>query len=230
MGAWIGVAIFSISPCIFSNQLTVNGYVSAAEKLSAKSEPAKLKARLAEINAQIKEAPTAKLYAYKANLLEFLKDNNGAVEAISSAIKLNPRESRYFYYRSVIYRRMFLNEKALKDLEVTMNLGDKSKDLFIDRALVKAAINDNIGALADAKIALKYFPDSSGAWYAKGCAERSLGKPDDSIKSLSKSIYLNAKSHEAFVERALAYKQNGLIEQANEDFKKAKVLGWDGKL
>lgn len=230
MGAWIGLAIFSCSTIDGSKNITDIGCVFAAEKLSAKSDPAKLKAKLAEINVRIKEEPSAALYAYKANLLDYLKDTKGAVESISSAIKLNPKESRYFYYRSVIYRRMYKNAEALTDLDKTIELGDKSTDLYIDRALIKAALNDNEGAVADAKIALKFHPNSSGAWYAKGCGERSLGKSGDSIRSLTRSIQLNPDSAGAFVERALAYKESGLIKESNLDFKKARKLGWDGKL
>lgn len=230
MGAWIGLAIFSCSTIDGSKNITDIGCVFAAEKLSAKSDPAKLKAKLAEINVRIKEEPSAALYAYKANLLDYLKDTKGSIEAITHAIKLNPKESRYFYYRSLQYRLLSLNPKALADLDRAYVLGDHSADIFKDRALIKITIDDNAGALEDAKTALKYDSNSSGTWYAKGCAERSLGKLGESIISLSKSIQLDPKSHSAYVERALAEKEAGKVNDANQDFKKAKQLGWDGKL
>lgn len=230
MGAWIGLAIFSCSTIDGSKNITDIGCVFAAEKLSAKSDPAKLKAKLAEINVRIKEEPSAALYAYKANLLDYLKDTKGSIEAISHAIKLNPKESRYFYYRSLQYRLHSMPDKALADLEKAYNLGDHSADIFKDRALIKITIDDNAGAMEDAKTALKYDSNSSGTWYAKGCAERSLGKLEESIRSLSKSIQLNPNLYETYVERAFARKEFGLIKEANQDFSKARKLGWSKKL
>ncbi len=230
IGFLTAVAFWSFPSTISSQNTTDNGSVLAAEKLSAKSDPAKLRARLTEINVQIKEEPSAKLYAAKANLLEWLKDTKGALESITQSIELAPSESKYFYYRSVIYRRLFLNKKALDDLNKTYALGDHGVDILIDKALVKACINDNAGALKDSIEAIKRGANTSGVWFAKGCAERSLGKLDDSVVSLTKSILLAPRSAEGYVERALTYKQLGRIKESALDFKKARELGWDGKV
>ena len=200
------------------------GSVYAEEKLSASSPPAKLKAKLAEIDKKIDETPSAKLYAAKANVLAFLDENEKAIAAINKAIQLSPHEGKYHAYRGLLYASSGNKEETIKSIEKAKSYGITDPDYIGILALAQAGKADSKNALRNAEEALKLDPKNFSALYARGRVRAHLMQHRKAIDDFSLAIKQKDHLPEIYMERAAEWAKLGKKEKAEADSSLAKNL------
>lgn len=200
------------------------GSLHAEEQLSADSPPAKLKAKLAEIDKRINEAPSAKLYAAKANVLAFLNDYQRALQAINKAINLSPNTGKYYAYRGLILSILGDTNKTIEDIEKAKSLGYVDSDYLGVLALAQTDKNDYSNALLNAEAALKEDRNNFSALYARGKVRIFQKKFSNALNDLNLAIQSEKRYPGVFEERAFVWEKLGNKKNASADKASAEKL------
>ena len=127
-----------------------------------------------------------------AKLRSPTKDVKGAIDDFTEAIRINPKDSLNYRYRSWA-------KKALGDLVGTLSDQDKeiefdpdpNSNLFIKRAYVKKELNDILGALADYDKAIEIEPQNSYLYVYRGEFKVQQNDFISAITDFDKIIKLN---------------------------------------
>ena len=193
------------------------GSVHAEEQLSADSPPAKLKAKLAEIDKRINETPSAKLYAAKANVLVFMGDHTKALKEINEAIKLSPHTGKYYAYRGLIYSNFGNTNETIKNIEKAKSLNYSDPDYLGILALAQTDKEEYPKALRNAEAALNEDKTNFPALYARGRVRISQKNFTSALKDFTLAIQSQPKLPELYKERALAWEKLGNKKNAEAD-------------
>ena len=193
------------------------GSVYAEEKLSASSPPAKLKAKLAEIDKRIDETPSAKLYAAKANVLVFLRSYSKALISINKSIQLSPNTGKYYGYRGLIYSALGDVENTINDLEKAKSLGCSDSDYLGLLALAQGEKRDFKNALKNAETALKLDPNDCSALHARGLVYKERKDFQKALKDFNSAIENNKQLAEVYRDRAVVWERLGNKKNAQSD-------------
>lgn len=193
------------------------GSTFAEEQLSANSDPAKLKAKLAEIDKRINESPSAKLYAAKANVLVFLNLYSKALESINKAIQSSPNTGKYYGYRGLIYSALGDVGNTIKDLEMAKSLGCSDSDYLGLLALAQVEKHDFKNALINAESSLKLNPKDCSALHARGLIYKEQKNYPKALEDFNKAIKQNNRLAEVYKDRALIWEKLGREKNAQSD-------------
>lgn len=200
------------------------GSTFAEEQLSANSDPAKLKAKLAEIDKRINESPSAKLYAAKANVLAFLNDEKNAIAAISKAIILSPHNGNYYAYRGLLHGCLGNADDTIRDIEKAKSYGVSDPDYLGMLALAQAGKLDNKKALENAEKALKQDPKNFSALHALGRIHTNLKKYQKAVNDFTLAIEQKNHIPEIYLERSAAWAKLGNKVNSDADKRLAEKL------
>ncbi|HBB33418.1 MAG TPA: hypothetical protein DC064_16845 [Cyanobacteria bacterium UBA9273] len=145
------------------------------------------------------------------------EDYEGAVEAFTQVLKMNPQDAEAYYNRGLALAQLEEYEKAIADYSKVLELNPDDLEAYDNRALARARLQDYLGAIADYTQVLERKPDDAEAYYNRGLSHAQLeGSEQDAIKDLEKAAELFAKagqtteSEEALsiVEKLQQYKNN----------------------
>jgi len=221
----LAAGLFFLPVMTFSQSATDIGSLRAEEQLSGKSDPAKLRAKLAEIDARIKKEPTsAKLYAAKANVLVFLKDDTKALSAINKAIELSPNTGKYYAYKGLIYSTQGDAPETIKCIEKAKILGVSDPAYLGVLALAQAGTQDNKNAIKNAEAALKLDPTTFSAFYARGRVHANRKEYTKALNDFNLAIKQKDYLPEIFIERAAIWSKLGNKMNAESDKAYAEKL------
>lgn len=224
------VVEFFISPItIFLNFPNYVGSAFAEESLSAESAPSKLKAKLSEINKRIKESPSAKLYAAKANVLAFLNEDKNAMQAINKAIELSPHEVKYHAYKGLLYASIGDADETIKSIEKAKSYGVPNPTYLGILALAQAGKFDNKNALQNAELALRVDPKNFSALHALGRIHTNQKKYHQAVKDFTLAIQQKNQIPEIYLERSAAWAKLGNKINSDADKRIAEKLKLQGK-
>lgn len=209
--------------------LVLTIFIAAApaecKQLSADSDPADLRAYIERVNRM--ERPTAEQLFAQAKVLMWLKEYNRAQAAANRVIRLSPKDGKAYAFRGTLSRLLRKNSAALDDMNRAEQLGYREPQLYEERMLAKLALKDFKGANADAEQCLLHEPNQSEAFFVKGAAACELGRKEEGVKYLTKSIELNPSDADAFYIRGIEFRKMGRMKEAEADLAKAKSLGRD---
>ncbi len=208
----------------FSGTPTDIGSIRAEEQLSADSPPAKLKAKLAEIDKAIDTSPSAKAYAAKANVLAFRGEMAKALSAINKAIQLSPNTGKYYAYRGLILSMLGHTNKTISDIEKAKSLGYVDSDYLGVLALAQTDKKDYPNALLNAEASLKEDKNNFSALYARGKVRISQKKFSHALKDLTLAIQSEKRYPGVYEERAFVWEKLGNKKNASADRATAEKL------
>lgn len=200
------------------------GSAYAEEKLSANSDPAKLKAKLAEIEKRINESPSAKLYAAKANVLVFLNLYSSALVSINKSIQLSPKTGKYYGYRGLIHSALGDVEDTISDLEKAKSLGCSDSDYLGLLALAQAEKRDFKNALKNAESSLELDPKDCSALHARGLVFKEQKNYQKALQDFNSAIEQNNRLAEVYKDRAFIWEKLGNKKNAQADRLSAQNL------
>jgi tetratricopeptide (TPR) repeat protein len=100
------------------------------------------------------------------------------------------------------------NVQALIDYTAALTLKPSLFKAYINRALVRGALQDFPGAQADLNLALRLQPNNPEAFLNRGVILASLNRPQDAISDFNRAIRLKPDYADAYRNRGIA---NGLL-------------------
>lgn len=208
----------------FSGNLTNFGSLHAEEQLSGHSDPAKLKAKLVEIDERIRETPSAKLYAAKANVLVFMHKPAKALVAMDKSIQLAPNTGKYYAYRGLIHSALGDVNKTIKDIERAKSMGCSDSDYLGLLALAQSENQDFENALKNAELALIADPKDYSALHARGRVRKHQKDYKKALDDFTLALKQNGNLPELYKDRALVWEKLGNKKNALSDRTSAQKL------
>ena len=135
-----------------------------------------------------------------------------AQEALDlGANNLNKNNSKFYFLKGRVYQELKLNHQAFEAYTQSIFLKKENYKAFINRAMIRGALQDFNGALEDLKEANKIKPNKSQYYLNLGIVYGSLNKPVNSIESFLKAINIDKNFHDAYNNLGITYyHQNNL--------------------
>jgi len=174
---------------------------------------------------------TLDAHKYYLKGLRILKENPDDVggEAIKSYRKANKLRP-YFYWEAYYWIGLytyFNDKKAINEIDIAIEIKPQDSKLYSLRAMIKSHWNDKKGALEDINWALIFNPENPELFIQRALILKNQFKLFEEAKSdCNRAIELNEFYARAFYERALINIELDLKNEACDDFKKAKQLGY----
>jgi tetratricopeptide (TPR) repeat protein len=122
-------------------------------------------------------------------------DYQGAVEAFTKLLELNPKDGEAYYNRGLALAQLEQYEKAIADYGKVLELDPNDVEAYDNRAFARAQLEDYVGAIADYSQVLQRKADDAEAYYNRGLSHAQLeGSEEEAIKDLQKAAELFAKA------------------------------------
>lgn len=175
---------------------------------------------------QIQNATAAPL-AIKNQARQNLKLGNSqqAIDLLNRNSNLAGADSEYYFLKGRAFQDLRRNTDALANYSIAIYLNPKFVNAFINRGLVRGALQDVNGALIDLDQALLLQPNNTAALLNRGVTYGGLNKPSLAIQDFNKAIQINPNYADAFRNRGLTKHLLGDKDGACDDWYKSKNLG-----
>ena len=170
---------------------------------------------------------TAAPVAIKNQARQNLKLGNSqqAIDLLNSNSNLAGADSEYYFLKARAYQDLRRNTDALANYSIAIYLNPKFVNAFINRGLVRGALQDVNGALIDLDRALLLQPNNTAALLNRGVTYGGLNKPSLAIQDFNRAIQINPNYPDAYRNRGLTKHLLGDKDGACDDWYKSKNLG-----
>jgi tetratricopeptide (TPR) repeat protein len=198
--------------------------VSDLEKAWARYKKRDFEKALALFEDILEENDNAEALFGKACCLIRCDEHEEAIKDLNTLLKKNPKDSRYWHARSMVYGAEEKLKDAIKDLEKVLELASESVEAhcdlggayLLDGDFTKA--NDSFDTCIDID---RTCPD---AWFGKGMVALEKKEPKRAIEYLNAAIKIDGKYLLAFLARAEAYIMSNQKKEGLRDLRKALSL------
>ncbi|MBP8984479.1 MAG: tetratricopeptide repeat protein [Syntrophobacterales bacterium] len=143
---------------------------------------------------------------------------DGAIEAFTKAIELNPKYAKAYRNRGITYASLGNYRQAIKELDKAIELDPKNALAYVSRGLTYASLGNYKRAIEDYDRAIELDPKAVVAYVSRGIAYAKLGNYRQAIEDYDRAIELDPKAAVAYFNRGIAYAKLGNYRQAIEDF------------
>ncbi len=219
-GFLISILLASLATVIAVNHASV----SAEDRLTPHSEPAKFQAKLDELNKLIEKSPCSLDYAARSNLYVIWHKPVEAFASINKAIELDSKDASYYAYRGLINLKLSKDDNAIADIQKAHSMGHKNSKTLGYLSFLQMQKKNFLDAKVNAVEALKKNPNNYTALFVKGSIENIDGKYQQAVEDLSSAIGVRADVPDFFTERAKSWQNLGQSIKASDDLAKAKKL------
>ncbi|MFT4033111.1 MAG: tetratricopeptide repeat protein [Siphonobacter sp.] len=144
-----------------------------------------------------------------------------AIYFYSEAIKKKPEFPEALTNRGLAYIEEGKTDKALEDLDKSLQINNKLGSTYQVRGQLYTALNDFNKARTDLEQAVKIVPDSSTAWALLGNAQYMTGQEDLSFHSFTKAQELKPGNYLTYALRGWVYVLQKKYELARKDFEQS---------
>lgn len=163
-------------------------------------------------------------YYTRGYIYRQLQDYEAAERDFTSALVHAPENHTYKLLRADVRAEMEHYNEALEDIDYLMRHEPKSASLHFEKGVIELAQKDTLSALNSFQQATNLEPYNSGNWSALGMLNLLIGKEDEAIIDLSKSISLGSKWAGDYVNRSILYHRRNNFRGALDDLDKAIQL------
>ena len=146
---------------------------------------------------------------------------DGAIEAYSLAVELNPRDTDAYNNRGVAYNSKGEYGFAIKDFNQAIQLNPGDAAAYNNRGTVYVDKDEVELAIKDFNHAIRRNPNEDKPYNNRGIAYHKLGEYDLAIKDFNAAIELRADDANAYYNRGNAYCDRGNYDRAIKDFNTA---------
>ena len=150
---------------------------------------------------------------------------NDAIDALSKAIELNPKEGLSYELRGVAYFALGNYKQAIADYNEAIKLDPKFARTYYGRGITYNALGNYKQAIADYNKAIKLDPKFAMAYGGRGLTYYDLGNYKQAIDDLDKALEQKSEFNALYYYfRGCAYGALGNYNMAIEDFNTAIKL------
>jgi tetratricopeptide (TPR) repeat protein len=144
-----------------------------------------------------------------------------AVEYLSRAIKLNPKDAECYYNRGNVLQELRRFEESLNSYDHAIELKENFAECYYNRGSVLQELQRFDEALISYDKAILFRSDYSKAYNSRGNILKIQNCFNESLISYSKAIQLNPTFVEAFINRGNVLQELGRIDEALVNFDQA---------
>ena len=120
-------------------------------------------------------------------------DRQGAIEAFSQAIELNPNYVEAYYNRGRVRYVLGDHKGAIADYNEALRINPSDSKAYYNRGVTRSRLGDNKGAIADFNEALRINPKYAKAYNVRGYVRAELGDKQGAIQDFQKAADLFQK-------------------------------------
>ena len=150
---------------------------------------------------QVAQALTAEDYLLKGVDKGNRKDNRGAIQDYTQAIKINPKYAEAYYSRGTARGELKDYQGAINDFNQALKINPKYAEAYNNRGAVRGDLKDYQGAIQDSTQAIKINPKLAQAYNNRGVARRQLKDYQGAIQDFTQAIKINPKLAQAYSNR-----------------------------
>lgn len=163
-------------------------------------------------------------------VLRHLKKYQEAVNCYSKALEISPKNSIFWNNRGESLYQMEKFADALADLNASLNLDQKNYLAIYNKGVVLSRLNRYEEALDCYNRSIVENPYYVSAWNNKGVALAEKGRYKDAVICFKNAIALNQSFAEAWANSGIALKALGSETEAENDFFKSRILGYNNTM
>lgn len=142
----------------------------------------------------------------------------------SYEIKLFPDVSLAYYSRGLAYYKLNNYQKALEDLNKTIEIDPQYMNVYYDRGVVYQDVGNYREAMNNYSKAIEINPQFDKAYNNRGNVSLQLGDYPHAIEDFNQAIKLNADIPDYYYNRGVALHNLGNYEQALKDYSRTVKL------
>lgn len=154
-----------------------------------------------------------------------LQDYNSALQDFELAIYNNPFDTLVYLMKADLETDMELYEAAIVDYSNAIALSPEDAELYRSRGNLYYFLDHYLLSGQDFQEASKLSPGDASDYFYIGVSKNNLGLYRDALKYLSTAISLAPDDAVIYFQRGIAYEAVADIEEACDDWRKAKALG-----
>lgn len=222
----------------------IAGIVTLFSTLFAFKAPRDIDKRIDELKGELvaakEAADEAKYQAEIANALTE-SDPQSKVAKLSDVINKYPNKHDGYVYRSLARLNKKQFEKAITDLNISLNLGLEDYEYYNILGLIYIDKEEYDNAIISLSKAIEINPESYAPYNNRAIAYLSIDKYEESLSDLKKALFLYPENLTALLNRHSIYLSLILMEEdtdkkaqlqslADADYAKIKELGSENEL
>jgi tetratricopeptide (TPR) repeat protein len=169
-------------------------------------------------------AQTVNDYYQAAQAKSAQGDHEGALAALDTAIKMNPKLWELYDARGKQYAYLGKLKEAYDDFTAAIGINPNSFESYSNRSTILADGGHYALAVADADAAIKINPNFSSAYSNRARAESMLGHYEKAVADCDQAILLDPKNTNAYNSRGAANYKLERYADAIADYSKAIEL------
>lgn len=155
----------------------------------------------------------------KSQALEEANDLEGAIEAMSEAVKIEPESMKYRGLRGRLYNLQKKWHAAIRDFDSVLSVRPNAPSILYSRGRARFMIDDLDDAFSDFERCIALEPGASDAWVQIGNIHRHRRDWEQAIRAYERAIELEDEEKELLSDWILKMKEqiwlreNGQLEQ-----------------
>ena len=173
---------------------------------------------LNDYRAALKIEPTEELY-YKTGVAELnAGDDEKAVEHLTEAIKINPKNEFYYFFRGEAQLDLGQFKLAIDDFNKALKINPKDYRAAFSRGKSYFNLHDFKLAIADFTLAEKMYSYNSDLYYYRGSSYFNISNFENAATDFTLALEKNPDNHDALINRAMAYEYSQKYKEADTDY------------
>ena len=166
-------------------------------------------------------------YRARGDCHRYREEYDTAVSDYDLALQLNSEDALSYRGRGAAYRTKKDFDRAIADYDSAVNLNPTDPLAYRFRGDAHVGRGDYETAVLDFDVALEFSPDDDIAYFGRGNAHLFLGELELAIADLDAALERNPDSARAYYCRGLAHELARDRDEAEEDYRRARELGYD---
>lgn len=164
------------------------------------------------------------LYCRRGLCYHRLDRNKEALKEQDKAVKLEPEESAFYYWRATVLMAMNKTDKALADLDIVIKHNPEDTDAYLDRSLCWDAKGENKKAMDDLNKIISLDPAYGAAYNNRAVIWSNLGELQRALRDCGKAIDTDPNHAQFYFCRGNVHEKLKDFKSAIADFDKALEL------
>lgn len=175
---------------------------------------------LKDYRSALKLEPSEELY-YKTGVAELNSgDDKKAIEHLTEAIKLNPKNEFYYFFRGEAELDLGKITAAISDFDLAIELKPNDYRAIFTRGKCYFSVHDYKRAIVDFTAAEKMYSYNPELYFYRASSYFNLSKFNEAIADFSVALEKDPDNHDALIYRAQSYEFSNKFKEADSDYSK----------